>query len=81
MNQRRAKLWRWGLSGLLALLFCVAPVPAQQNEEDEGPYRQPGLEYRDESTSKVYLDWGLGAVIIVAMLLIAAKNPHRSHLD
>jgi hypothetical protein len=74
-----SRLRRWAVTGIAALCLAL-PVAAQQQGEDTGPFREPGIRYRTNS-SKPYLQWVVGAAIVVAGLMVAAKNPHRSHMD
>ncbi len=66
---RIAAVWVLGL-GLLA-----APARA----EDPKPFQEPGIVYADPGG--LYIQWLAGALFIAAVVLIAIKNPHRSHMD
>ncbi|MEW6251868.1 MAG: hypothetical protein AB1716_14575 [Planctomycetota bacterium] len=59
----------------MALGLTVAPVQAADNK----PFREPGIVFPDESGA--YITWLAGALFAAACLLVAVKNPHRSHLD
>ncbi|MBK9129217.1 MAG: hypothetical protein IPM13_15655 [Phycisphaerales bacterium] len=72
-------LCRWTLAAAVALA-CAAPTLAA-DDEDTGPFREPGLSYRSADPYKPYIDWGFAALLIAAAAIIAFKNPHRSHLD
>ncbi|MGD8450704.1 MAG: hypothetical protein PVJ57_02700 [Phycisphaerae bacterium] len=62
-------------AALLVLLIVVAePAFAQ---DDEPPYVDvPVMEF-----TKPWLQWLFGVGFIAVCMLIAFKNPHRSHLD
>ncbi len=68
---------------LATVLVCggllVGSAAAQSRDEEKGPFREPGITYMEHS--KPYVQWLAGALIIGACLMIAFKNPHRSHLD
>lgn len=61
------------------MLFVLVLATPALAAEDDGPFREPGIDYAP--TQKPYVAWLAGSVIIVAFLLIAFKNPHRSHMD
>ena len=61
--------------GLLAIFFAL-PVLAQQSEEDKPWFDVPTLELQ-----KPYIQWIFGMLFVAVSLLIAFKNPHRTHLD
>jgi hypothetical protein len=77
----RAPRFRFPRLATLALTVCLLLVPAvrAQDEEEDKPFQEPGITYRQ--TQKPYIEWLAGMLIVVACLLIAAKNPHRTHLD
>lgn len=62
----------------LAVLLFVAALPALAAGEDEDlPYLDvPALTF-----TKPWVQWLIGAGFVAVCLLIAFKNPHRSHLD
>jgi len=72
---RRGQWLRLGVLVVLVATLGVAPAQAQ----DEGPFREPGISYLEEKGP--YIEWGFGALIVIACLLIAFKNPHRTHMD
>ncbi|MCK4341260.1 MAG: hypothetical protein KAY37_05995 [Phycisphaerae bacterium] len=82
MRFRTANLLRLVGVAVLTLALLVTPARAEDDEEDR-PFHEPGIRYKNESDykTKPYIDWGCGVLIAVACLLIAFKNPHRSHLD
>lgn len=76
ISPRRGHWFRLGLLPVvLVAALWVAPVRAQ----DGAPFREPGISYLEEKGP--YIEWGFGALIVIACLLIAFKNPHRSHMD
>jgi hypothetical protein len=69
---------RW-LRKLLATtlaLAMVAPAMAQSREEDK-----PFYDVSVKEHAKPYIQWTVAVLFMAGVLLIAAKNPHRSHLD
>ena len=77
MRHRVHLLARMALAGLLGLSLMA--VPARAEEEDTGPFHEPGITYR--TVQKPYLQWLAGSLLIAACLVVAFKNPHRSHMD
>lgn len=69
------KLARLLAAMFVACLFFVAPALAQEDEELAW-YDVPAL-----PEASPWLQWVLGAVFAIAILLTAFKNPHRTHLD
>lgn len=69
---------RLGQVAVLALAFFAAP-PAARAQDEEKPYREPGLLLMEQR--KPYIEWIAGTLIVLACLLVAMKNPRRSHLD
>lgn len=63
----------------LLLVLAVPPAFGQDDDEDTGPFREPDISYRKDT--KPYVPWLAGTLIILACLLVAFKNPHRTHLD
>lgn len=61
-------------------LGLAAPAPAQDGE-DAGPFREPGIAFKEKSSAKPYIDWLFGALLIAGSAFLLFKNPHRSHLD
>jgi hypothetical protein len=78
MDLRKRWLRRVAL-GLLTAVLLVVPARAQNEDEDEGPFQEPGIVYREDT--RPYIPWVAASLLIIAVLLIAFKNPHRSHLD
>ena len=77
MRCRSLRILRWGLTTVMLVVLLAAPVQAQ--DEDKGPFKEPGIRYMEQR--KPYIQWLAGALIIVACLFVGAKNPHRTHLD
>lgn len=79
---RRFWLRRAAAAVLVTLTLFAAPVRAQ-DDDDKKParFQEPGISYRQVDKAKPYIDWLAGVLIIAACLLIAVKNPHRTHLD
>ena len=72
--------WAWRtLALVLILMYVSAPVLAQQ--DDDGPYREEGLQYLPKNKARPWINWGFGIAFMVGCLILAFKNPHRSHLD
>jgi hypothetical protein len=79
MRRRSGKSLRSAVLVAVAVLsLLVAPARAQESE-DTGPWREPGINYAEQS--KPYIPWLIGALFVVGTLVLAFKNPHRSHLD
>jgi hypothetical protein len=78
MRYRWLRPVRAWLATFLIVFILAAPALAQDDDEKK-PFREPGIRYLEHR--KPYVEWLAGSVIIIACLLIAFKNPHRSHLD
>lgn len=60
-----------------ACFALLLSVPALAQEEKLPPfYDVPSL-----PDSKPWLQWTIGIILILLCLMIAIRNPHRSHLD
>lgn len=74
---------RWlrlaGVVPVLVLTLVLLAAPARAADDDEGPFREPGIQYLERR--KPYIEWIAGSLIVLACLLVAFKNPHRTHLD
>ncbi len=79
MRLSRIRFRRLAALALTACLLVVPTVRAQDESEEEKPFQEPGITYRQ--AQKPYIEWVAGLLIVVACGLIAVKNPHRSHLD
>jgi hypothetical protein len=78
MWRRLRRIRRWGLPFLVVLSFAARPAPAQEGEREK-PFQEPGISYRE--VQKPYIQWLVGAFLILAVLGVSFKNPHRTHLD
>lgn len=73
---------RWRNRLLIAaatVLLATAPASAQRRSDDAEklpPYDVDGLEHR-----KQWVPWVAAFLLAGAVVAIAFKNPHRSHLD
>ena len=61
------------------LIGLVAPTVRAADAPPDKPFEEPGITYMQRSDA--YIQWIAGSLFIAACLLIAFKNPHRSHLD
>ncbi len=77
MSQYWQKLMRIGLICVVTLALFAPPAMAA--DDDDGRYREPNISYLE--FRKPYIEWIAGTLIIIACVLIAFKNPHRTHLD
>lgn len=75
MRRRPLTWFRLAAAGVVSLALLAAPVRA----EDEKPFQEPGIAFAERE--KPYIQWLAGILIVAACLLIAFKNPHRTHLD
>lgn len=64
--------------GVVLLLFVIVLAqPAIAQDDEDVPYVDvPALEF-----TRPWIQWLFGAGFIIACMLIAFKNPHRTHLD
>ena len=63
---------------LSAFLFC-ASVPAWA--QDKGAEKQPPFDVSGLPPERVWLPWIFAFLFLVGCVLIALKNPRRTHLD
>ncbi len=69
--------WMRSLAAVvLALGMWAAPAAAQDKPKK---FQEPGIVYAERSAQ--YIQWIAGALIVAAVMVVAIKNPHRSHLD
>ncbi len=73
------RMKRIGQAALLAGALVLTPLPARAADDEDRPYREPGIIYNTER--KPYIEWLAGTLIILACLMVGFKNPRRSHLD
>ncbi len=77
----RRPVWRrlrW--LGPLVLFCAVLVTPARaQEEQPEVQFQEPGITYK--AVEKPYIQWVAGLAIVLAVFVVAFKNPHRTHLD
>jgi hypothetical protein len=69
-NRRR----RW-LAGAIVALACSTAAPAE-TEEPQPPWDVPAMKQ-----TKVWVPWVVAFLFAAGCVLVAFKNPHRSHLD
>lgn len=69
------------LAGLGLVLFLALALtgPSARGQDDDQPFEEPGIDYREHSAP--YIQWLVGSLLVAACLFVAFKNPHRSHLD
>lgn len=79
MRNRLARLVRIAAGLVLCLVLLTPPALAQ----DENEFHDPAINYKNPNDfkAKMYIDGLCTTVMVVAVILIATKNPHRSHLD
>ncbi len=77
MKRRHRPKRRLALALTLLLAIFAAPAFAQQNEDDDLRwYDVPTLEQK-----RVWIPWVAAFLFTAGCVLIAFKNPHRTHLD
>lgn len=77
MKRRHWRKRRLALALTLLLAIFAAPAFAQQNEDDDLRwYDVPTLEQK-----RVWIPWVAAFLFTAGCVLIAFKNPHRTHLD
>jgi len=65
------------LAAAVAVSLATMAGPALADEDE--PFHEPGINYVEHKDP--YIQWIAGAVIIAGCLVVAFKNPHRTHLD
>ncbi len=78
MRLRPSRVVRLLCGAVVMLGLCAAPAAAQQKKDDK-PFQEPGLVFADSTMG--YIQWLAGVLLVVAVTVVAIKNPHRSHLD
>ena len=73
MHRRPLRFLQSAAATVIGLVLLAIPALAQDT------FREPGIIYLDDE--KPYIQWIAGVLIVLACLLIALKNPHRSHTD
>ena len=77
MKRRHWPKRRLTLALTLVLAIFAAPAFAQQNEDDDLRwYDVPALEQK-----RIWIPWVAAFLFTAGCVLIAFKNPHRTHLD
>lgn len=80
MRSWKSKLGRWGVLSAFSLALLTSPAFAQKKKGDDEerlpPYDVAGLNH-----SKQIVPWVAAFLFACAVLAIAFKNPHRTHLD
>jgi hypothetical protein len=76
MSRRFARWVRRAAVGALALAIVSPPALAQSPDDKQPPYDVNGL-----PQSKQIVPWIFAFLFAALCLLVALKNPHRSHLD
>lgn len=77
--RKNASFWLRGVM-IAVLILALGVLPARaDDEEDDKPFQEPDIQYI--KYEKPYLPWVAGTLIILGVLFIAFKNPHRSHMD
>lgn len=76
MSSGSSRLKYW-VGCFLSLALLAAPALAQ--DEKPKTFQEPGIVYKADT--RPYIPWLLVALVIAAVLTVAFKNPHRTHLD
>ncbi len=79
MHHRRGLRWLPHALAAGLLLGWLAPMTYAAEGDAEKPFEEPGITYMQRADN--YIQWIAGSLFIAACVLIAFKNPHRSHLD
>jgi hypothetical protein len=66
------------LAAMAVISLALLAPPALGQEAEEKPFEEPGIQYLDRHDP--YIQSIAAAFIVLACLLIAFKNPHRTHL-
>ena len=77
MKRRPRRKWRSALALTLLLAMFATPAFAQRDkDEDLRWYDVPALEQK-----RIWIPWVTAFLFTAGCMLIAFKNPHRTHLD
>ncbi len=76
MERRENRWMRLAMAFALIAIMFVPTASAQRKDDDRPFFDVPAIEHQ-----KPYIQWIVGAAFGVGCVLIAFKNPHRSHLD
>lgn len=77
MSRRRSKLARWASAAVVGFSFLAPPAVAQESKTDP----QPPFDVSGLPRKKQIVPWIFAFLFVALCLLVALKNPHRSHLD
>ena len=67
------------LALLVVTVGVLFVVPARAEEPADKPFEEPGITYLQRRDP--YIEWIAGTLLAAACLIVAFKNPHRTHLD
>ena len=70
---------RWirvAIAFVLVAMMLIPTAEAQRKDDDTPFYDVPAIAHE-----KPYIQWIVGVAFGIGCVLIAFKNPHRSHLD
>lgn len=77
MRRKFSRWARWGSAGVVGLSLLSPPAHAQESKSDP----QPPFDVNGLPRKKQILPWIFAFLFASLCLLVALKNPHRSHLD
>jgi hypothetical protein len=72
----RKQTWRCAAAAILSLAFVAPPALAQDDEEQPPPYDVTAIK-----RERQWVPWVAAFLFATAVILVAFKNPHRTHLD
>lgn len=77
LNMRSNRRWlRWGLAAVVGLSAFAAPAYGAKDDEKLPPYDVQGLD-----NQRIWVPWIFAFLFAAGCVMIAFKNPHRSHLN